>query len=142
MTIDEEISHVKEVAAIQRNNEKLNRTLGSASPYINETCLECAEEHEQLAEWLEELKFIRQWKSDVMDEFCKYDCNSVEEAWHYGYNKAIDDFIKFANTMPTVETDDGEIRPMWLEEMAEQLKAGGNIELSEHSKSQGNRTGK
>ena len=59
-----------------------------------------------------------------------------------GYNKAIDDFIKFANTMPTVETDDGEIRPMWLEEMAEQLKAGGNIELPEHSKSKGNRTGK
>ena len=59
-----------------------------------------------------------------------------------GYNKAIDDFVKFANTMPTVETDDGEIRPMWLEEMAEQLKEGGNIELSEHSKSQGNRTGK
>ena len=42
-----------------------------------------------------------------------------------GYNKAIDDFVKFANTMPTVETEDGEIRPMWLEEMAEQLKEGG-----------------
>ena len=51
-------------------------------------------EHEQLAEWLEELKFIRQWKSDVMDEFCKYDCNSVEEAWNYGYNKAIYDFAE------------------------------------------------
>lgn len=44
-----------------------------------------------------------------------------------GYNKAIDDFVKFANTMPTVEVD-GEIRPMWLEEMAEQLKAGGKNE--------------
>jgi hypothetical protein len=43
------------------------------------------------------------------------------------YNKAIDDFVKFANTMPTVEVD-GEIRPMWLEEMAEQLKEGGNNE--------------
>ena len=59
-----------------------------------------------------------------------------------GYNRAIDDFVKFANTMPTVEEEDGEIRPMWLEEMAEQLKAGGNIELSEYSKSKGNRTGK
>lgn len=45
-----------------------------------------------------------------------------------GYNKAIDDFVKFANTMPTVETEDGEIRPMWLEEIAEQLKAGGENE--------------
>ena len=42
-----------------------------------------------------------------------------------GYNKAIDDFVKFANTMPTVEEKDGTIRPMRLEEMAEQLKAGG-----------------
>ena len=39
------------------------------------------------------------------------------------YNKAIDDFVRLANTMPTVE-EDGEIRPMWLEEIAEQLKAG------------------
>ena len=37
-------------------------------------------------------------------------------------DNAIDDFVKFANTMPTVEEEDGEIRPMWLEEMAEQLK--------------------
>ena len=65
----------------------------------------------------------------------------IENMFQLVYNKAIDDFVKFANTMPTVEVD-GEIRPMWLEEMAEQLKAGGNIELSEHSKSQGNRTGK
>ena len=36
---------------------------------------------------------------------------------------AIDDFVRFANTMPTVEEEEGEIRPMWLEEMAEQLKA-------------------
>ena len=43
-----------------------------------------------------------------------------------GYNKAIDDFVKFANTMPTVKEENGTIRPMWLEEMAEQLKAGGN----------------
>ena len=40
-----------------------------------------------------------------------------------GYNKAIDDFVKFASDMPTVEMEDGTIRPMWLGEMAEQLKA-------------------
>lgn len=39
-----------------------------------------------------------------------------------GYSKAIDDFVKFASNMPTVETEDGTIRPMWLEEMAGQLK--------------------
>ena len=71
--------------------------------------------------------------------FKELDCSKHDKEI---YNKAIDDFVNFANTMPTVETDDGEVRPMWLEEMAEQLKAGGNIELSEYSKSKGNRTGK
>lgn len=40
------------------------------------------------------------------------------------YNKALDDFVEFASTMPTVEQKDGTIRPMWLKEMAEQLKVG------------------
>ena len=141
MTIDEAIAHAREVANEQKRRSGICVQNDSECDKFS-ACLKCFEEHKQIAEWLEELKFLRQWKSDVMDEFCKYDCNSVEEAWHYGYNKAIDDFIKFANTMPTVEAEDGEVRPMWLEEMAEQLKAGGNIELSEHSKSQGNRTGK
>ena len=39
------------------------------------------------------------------------------------YCKGIDDFVKFASDMPTVEEDNGTIRPMWLEEMAEKLKA-------------------
>ena len=66
-------------------------------------------EEKQLAEWLKELKVYRE-------------CNVCE------YNKTIDDFVKFANTMPTVEEEDGTIRPMWLEEIAEQLKAGGKNE--------------
>ena len=44
------------------------------------------------------------------------------------YNKAIDDFVKFASDMPMVEEEDGEYRPMRLEEIAEQLKAGGENE--------------
>ena len=66
--------------------------------------------HSQLTEWLEELKVYQQHKI-----ICNKGYNSV-------YNKAIDDFVKFANTMTTVEEEDGTIRPMWLEEMAKQLK--------------------
>ena len=44
----------------------------------------------------------------------------------YERNKAIDDFVKFASDMPIVEEEDGTIRPMWLMEMAEKLKAGVN----------------
>ena len=43
---------------------------------------------------------------------------------------AIDDFVRFANTMPTVESEDGTIRPMWLEEIAEQLKEGAGNDKS------------
>ena len=32
--------------------------------------LSYAEDNEQVAEWLEELKHIKQWKSDIMDSFC------------------------------------------------------------------------
>ena len=53
--------------------------------------------------------------------FKELDCSKHDKEI---YNKAIYDFVKFANTMPTVEVD-GEIRPMWLEEMAERLKVGG-----------------
>ena len=67
----------------------------------------------QLAEWLEELKAI---KSDGFTD------NLLDMGFTKGYNKALDDFVKFASDMPTVEEDDGTIRPMWLEEMAERLK--------------------
>lgn len=60
MTIDEAIAHAREVATIQRNNKKLNDTLGVFSPYNNQDCAKCAHEHDQLAEWLEELKQYRE----------------------------------------------------------------------------------
>lgn len=53
--------------------------------------------------------------SDVSFDLC-------EKIQMQAYNKAIDDFAKFASDMPTVEEEDGTIRPMRLEEMAEQLK--------------------
>ena len=51
------------------------------------------------------------------------DCDNLLVDENHAYEKAIDDFVSYANTMPTVEND-GEIRPMWLEEIAEQLKRG------------------
>ena len=50
------------------------------------------------------------------------DTYQAQEYVEQAYNKALDDFVKFASDMPTVEEDDGTIRPMWLEEMAERLK--------------------
>lgn len=50
------------------------------------------------------------------------DTYQAQEYVEQAYNKALDDFVKFASDMPTVEEEDGTIRPMWLEEIAEQLK--------------------
>lgn len=113
MTIDEAIVHAREVA-------EYNRKCNENSDCIDIECERCAEEHEQLAEWLEELKAYRQY----------IDLTEIPEQYKLGFqdgiiegnNKAIDDFVRFANTMPTVEEEDGEIRPMRLEEMTERLK--------------------
>lgn len=50
-------------------------------------------EHRQVAEWLKELKAIRTWKADIMENFCKYDVNSFEELVCNARNKAIDDLM-------------------------------------------------
>ena len=80
----------------------------------------------QIAEWLEELKEYKKNSNTcpMCDEYCSYLADEFEN----GYNKALDDFVMFANTMPTVEEEYGTIRPMWLEEIAEQLKEGGENE--------------
>ena len=72
---------------------------------------------EQIAYWLEELVMLR------LDS-CMIHMPERLHLVESGYNKALNDFVNFANTMPTVEEEDGTIRPMWLEEIAEQLKAG------------------
>ena len=107
ISIDEAIAKYKEIANTDAN----------CPAHCNISCDKCVQESKQLAEWLEELKSYR---ASVFSGYMTQKMLKEE------YNKAIDDFVKFANTMPTVETEDGEIRPMWLEEMAEQLKAGGN----------------
>lgn len=88
MTIDEAIKHAKEKAMEQRyyGNFEKNRLM-----YQN--CMQCAKEHEQLAEWLEELKAYKEKEFDVLkqDGQLLYKNGVID-----GYNKAIDDFVKKA----------------------------------------------
>ena len=106
MSIDEAIAKYKEIT----------NTDAVCPAHCNIPCDKCLQESEQLAEWLEELKANR----IALEKANGY----LETNYRLGYSKAIDDFADFANDMPTVEMDDGTIRPMWLEEMAEQLKEG------------------
>lgn len=66
MTLEEAIAHAREVASVQRDK-----------------CEKCATDHEQLAEWLEELKDLRQGKADAIEEFRKdiIDKINFENKW-------------------------------------------------------------
>ena len=119
--LDEAIQHAREVAEIQRNNDKLNKTLGKSSPYYNTDCIKCAEEHEQLAELLEELKAYKQ-NTDICP-ICDTYCSYLAEEFENGYNKAIDD-CKELTFREVVYCDSLNDRTEFRE-LAEQLKAGG-----------------
>ena len=106
MTIDEAIKHAKE------NAEKkfAEGMLCHANPNDEflDKCIDCAKEHLQLAEWLEELKAIRQWKSDIMEDFCRYDVNSFEELVVNVRTKVIDEFygeiLNFEDYIEPIDT--------------------------------------
>ena len=59
MTLDEAIKHAKEIAGEQRRRAG-TCTQNDAECDKFSSCVKCAEEHEQLADWLEELKQLRE----------------------------------------------------------------------------------
>lgn len=82
MTLDEAIAHAREVAEDKRADADWKFRHGRLNA---DDCISCAEEHEQLAEWLEELKAYKS------DDFTK---NLQTLVYKQGYNKAIDDFVE------------------------------------------------
>lgn len=57
LTLDEAIKHAKEVAKTNRAEATYN--FPNLKEYYD-NCLECANQHNQLAEWLEELKYYKE----------------------------------------------------------------------------------
>ena len=95
LSIDEAISHAREVAEEQRELFRLcpypsqecnGADICKCLKNKHDGCIKCGEEHEQLAEWLEELKAYRE--IGTVEE-CKNSVLDIQKA----YNKAIDDFI-------------------------------------------------
>ena len=76
LSIDEAIAHAREVANTQKVKSGICLQNGLECEHFSD-CLKCAEEHEQLAEWLEELKMYRE--------------SSYGELYSMVYNKAIGD---------------------------------------------------
>ena len=144
MSIDEAIAHAKEVANEQKRRSGICVQNNSECDKFS-ACLKCSEEHEQLTEWLEELKDYRDKNKMVVridcansDEFKDMVVKLAKEQ----YNKAIDDFstdiinkINFEHKWlfdcksNNADTDIAfSALITFINELAEQLKAGGENE--------------
>ena len=130
MTLDEAIAHAREVA--ERKRRAINfKSEDNIDDDIKANCLKCAEEHEQLAEWLEELKMYKslaprelvseKQKNDRAIEYDKGFNYGFNTGFNTGYNKAIDDFSK---DVKDLIVDLSVIRFKHIDNLVEQLKAG------------------
>lgn len=105
MTLDEAIARERQLAKEQRSH------IGTWDDEYSKKCEVYAEEHEQIANWLEELKTNR---------IALEKANGYLEVNHrLGYNKAIDDAKSVI-----LQTLDNEILVDTLHLRLEQLKAG------------------
>ena len=84
------------------------------SEYVPKEICKCAEEYEQLAEWLEELKVYQQ--HEII-------CN---KGYNAGYNKALNDFVNVCEKQLTTMFGQRYADMRDIKNIAEQLKAGGN----------------
>ena len=112
MTIDEAIAHAREVASEQKRRSGICVQNNSECDKFS-ACLKCSEEHEQLAEWLEELKSYR---ASVFSGYMTQKMLKEE------YNNAIDDFVNACKEDILCQTFGLHING--IERIAEQLKEG------------------
>ena len=121
MTLDEAIEYEKE--SLQHCKRMLEEIY--EDNLENKILKFEVKQHEHLAEWLEDYKHIKQWKSDVMDGFCRYDVSSFEELVVNARNKAIDDYMKsIRDIVFNYYTNEAYIKYDDLLMKATQLKAG------------------
>ena len=126
MTLDEAIAHAKEVASEQRRRSGICTVDDSECDKFS-NCINCAEEHEQLVTWLEDLKRRREYDYELTG------IGALKNAYKSGYNKTIDDLIAKCENAKFTESD--EISLSYIHtgvnsglsmaiHFAEQLKAG------------------
>ena len=111
LSIDEAIARERQQAKEQRSH------ICTWNKEYSKKCEVYAEEHEQLAEWLEELKSYR---ASVFSGYMTQKMLKEE------YNKAIDDFVKACNKQFAIMYGQRYVDMRDIVNIAEQLKAGGN----------------
>lgn len=120
MSIDEAIARERQQAKEQRDH------IGTFDDEYSKKCEVWAEEHEQLANWLEELKVIKEMDLSIPQHFTKeqsdwikkYCINRNKEF----YNKALDDFAERLKAEYVKHYVDGDPYFDYIDEIAEQLK--------------------
>ena len=130
MTIDEAIKNHKYEAKKCREEIIKAEYLEPQEKYYNSQCVRLAEEHEQLAEWLELLKWYQQGMEDIPSE------SGVlpKDVYRAGYIKAIDDFKRIICEELKLYIDHEDYMCVGLSlhkftrDLAEQLKEGGKDE--------------
>lgn len=123
MELDEAIAYEREEAKKNRKSYvwySENPKVWNDGGKMKKECLFCAEEHEQRAAWLEELKAYRE--IGTVEE-CKNCVLDIVKA----YNKAIDDFTRELKDMlitdySIFDTDDIRILVDDIDEIAERLR--------------------
>lgn len=123
MTIDEVIEYEKKLA----KEIYVEAMLCHANPADDklDDCIENGKYHEQIAEWLEELKKLRQCTNIENREYPYFDGFKVGK--QLGYNKAIYDFVKMAYDELLYNEHLTEID---IDYIAEKLKVGANNDKS------------
>ena len=117
LSIDEAIAHARAVADTCEYEASKYDMCDSYEREVAYQEGKCGEEHEQLAEWLEELKALREEKSDFQIMAKDIAEANYEMGMENGYNKAIDDAKSVI-----LQTLDNEILVDTLHLRLEQLK--------------------
>ena len=123
LSIDEAIAHAREVADTCEYEASKYDMSDSYEREVAYKEGKCAEEHEQLAEWLEELKAIKDGSIPIIHGKAELELHDKEV-----YNKALDEFIHTIE--PRMEWDN-QFYALAIEhciKIAEQLKEGRNNE--------------
>ena len=116
MTIDETIEHSRNIAKEQRYYANFEKGM------MRGVCINTAENNEQLAEWLEELKEARKGFEENRKAGYKH-------GYSDGYAKGIDEFAELLRTKIKEEIDDCADELEWIDKISERLKAGGENEI-------------
>ena len=129
MTIDEAIEKERKQAEMYRCEYECEcdyYSKGFVDEHADEfDCIKKMYEHEQIAEWLEELKELRTTS-------CGYSKEDIELNRNAMYDKAIDDFINACKSNTLCQTFG--LRQCDIEEIAEQLTPRGTNENSNKKK--------